>query len=202
MSCVVRSGSRPSASASAEPDIKIVGTVPGTRHTPSPAHLHPHHQRPGAGGHPRDSDYYRKQRETEERHRAMSDPRHAAALAGAQAQLLSAAAHYHHGAPGSGQSLLPGHMMPGSSAASAAALLQYQQLVSAAALGMTSVSLISSTHHHVSAGIPNEALLKQQYPGLSGVPSHLLTAGAPHPATELLLERERQIAQERDRALR
>ena len=55
----------------------------------------------------------------------------------------------------------------------------------------------------ITAGIPADALLKQNFPGLgAGLPSHLLSAGAQHPATELLLERERQIAQERDRALR
>ena len=70
------------------------------------------------------------------------------------------------------------HLVP--SQASAAALLQYsqlsqyQQLATAAALGISPESL---------------PLLKQNYPGL-------------HPATDLLLERERQIAQERDRALR
>ena len=63
---------------------------------------------------------------------------------------------------------------------SAAAILQYQQLAAAAALG-----------------ISPDALLKQNYGGLAG---HLLSNQ--HPATELLLERERQIAQERDRALR
>ena len=56
----------------------------------------------------------------------------------------------------------------------------------------------------ITAGLPADALLKQGYgPGLgSGLPAHLLSQGAPHPAAELLLERERQIAQERDRALR
>ena len=51
-------------------------------------------------------------------------------------------------------------------------------------------------------GIPADALLKQSYG--PGVPGHLLSSGAAsvHPAAELLLERERQIAQERDRALR
>jgi len=49
------------------------------------------------------------------------------------------------------------------------------------------------------AGIPADALLKQNYPGL---PAHLAPGSAHHPAAELLLERERQIAQERDRALR
>ena len=53
----------------------------------------------------------------------------------------------------------------------------------------------------VAAGIPADALLKQNYPGLgASLPGHLHTNS--HPATELLLERERQIAQERDRALR
>ena len=79
--------------------------------------------------------------------------------------------------PGHYPSVSP-HLVP--SQASAAALLQYSQisqyqhLAAAAALGISPESL---------------PLLKQNYPGL-------------HPATDLLLERERQIAQERDRALR
>ena len=73
------------------------------------------------------------------------------------------------------------HLVP---QASAAALLQYSQL-----------SQLSQYQQHLAAaaalGINPESLplLKQNYPGL-------------HPATDLLLERERQIAQERDRALR
>ena len=72
------------------------------------------------------------------------------------------------------------HLVP--SQASAAAILQYNQLsqyqhlAAAAALGISPESLQNS-------------LMKQNYPGI-------------HPATDLLLERERQIAQERDRALR
>jgi hypothetical protein len=44
-------------------------------------------------------------------------------------------------------------------------------------------------------GIPADALLKQQYGGLAA--SHLLGSGS-----DLLMERERQIAQDRDRQLR
>merc|ERR1719336_1566223 len=89
------------------------------------------------------------------------------------ASLQALAAHY----PGvGGHGSIPQHLMP-----PAQALLQYQQLAAAASLG-----------------IPPDALFKQNYPGLP-VPSHL---GSSHPGTELLMERERQIAQERDRALR
>ncbi len=115
-----RSGSRPSAQTSAEPDIKIVGTVPSQyRHRhPETSEAeryprgHPGHQRAGGG--------------------MAGDPRHAAAmssLSGAQLSALAAAAHYgpQHGA-------LPSHLH---SQASAAALLQYQQLATAAALGTT-----------------------------------------------------------------
>ena len=59
---------------------------------------------------------------------------------------------------------------------------------------------MSFSEYFLSAdGIPADALLKQNYPGL---PAHLAPGSAHHPAAELLLERERQIAQERDRALR
>ena len=113
-----RSGSRPSAQT-ADPDIKIVGTVPSHpysayrhRHleTSDPRGHHPGHQRPGGG--------------------MAGDPRHAAAmssLSGAQLSALAAAAHY-----GPQHNALPSHLH---SQASAAALLQYQQLATAAALG-------------------------------------------------------------------
>ena len=111
-----RSGSRPSAQTSADPDIKIVGTVPSQ---------HYRHR------HPETSEAERFPRGHQGGHqRAMGDPRHAAAmssLSGAQLSALAAAAHYgpQHGA-------LPSHLH---SQASAAALLQYQQLATAAALG-------------------------------------------------------------------
>ena len=142
-----RSGSRPSASASAEPDIKIVGTVPGIRELSSHTSVSPpghtslplHHR---SGSHQSDPYSYRqKQESAEDRYAravsshsrssgAMADPRHAAAmspLSGAQLSALAAAAHY----PGVGAhaTSLPSHLMP------QAALLQYQQLATAAALG-------------------------------------------------------------------
>jgi hypothetical protein len=49
--------------------------------------------------------------------------------------------------------------------------------------------------HSLCSGIPADALLKQQYGGLTA--SHLLG-----PGSDLLMERERQIAQDRDRQLR
>ena len=60
-----RSGSRPSASASAEPDIKIVGTVPGHRdppsHSPHTSLGHPAHHHQGLQsshrGHDQRSDH-------------------------------------------------------------------------------------------------------------------------------------------------
>ena len=112
-----RSGSRPSS----EPDIKIVGSVPGTS-GPSTAHFRPTNN-------PRE-DYRDRHRQSADPRGAMADPRHAALAGAAQlssaAQLLSAAAHYHPSLQ------TPQHMMP---QASAAALLQYQQLATAAALG-------------------------------------------------------------------
>ena len=109
-----RSGSRPSAQTSADPDIKIVGTVPSQyRHR-----------------HPETSEAERYPRGHQRGGGMAGDPRHAAAmssLSGAQLSALAAAAHYgpQHGA-------LPSHLH---SQASAAALLQYQQLATAAALG-------------------------------------------------------------------
>ena len=116
-----RSGSRPSAQNSADPDIKIVGTVTSQssyyRHSRGPETSESYNPR---GQHP----------PGHQRDRAMADPRHApgmSSLSGAQLSALAAAAHYgpQHGA-------LPSHLH---SQASAAALLQYQQLATAAALG-------------------------------------------------------------------
>ena len=42
--------------------------------------------------------------------------------------------------------------------------------------------------------------MMKQYPGLGA--SLLQVQGGSHPGTDLLLERERQVAQERDKALR
>ena len=119
-----RSGSRPSAQTPADPDIKIVGTVPGN--SPAPSHApHPYssyRHRPEPGSEPERYPGARQRPGA-----GMADPRHAAnmsSLSGAQLSALAAAAHYgpQHGA-------LPSHLH------SQALLQQYQQLATAAALG-------------------------------------------------------------------
>jgi hypothetical protein len=77
----------------------------------------------------------------------------------------------------SGHGSLPAHLLPPGLAGSQAAMQALQYQLAAAA----------------SLGISPEAILKGGYPS-AGLVSH--------PSHDLLLERERQIAQERDRTLR
>merc|ERR1719447_1495078 len=107
----------------------------------------------------------------------MGDPRHMAmhTMPGVQQATLQALAQGHY--PSSHGSL-PAHLLPPGLAGSQAAMQALQYQLAAAA----------------SLGISPEAILKGGYPG-SGLVS-------PHPSHDLLLERERQIAQERARNLR